>query len=50
MITISSFKVGYQLYVIPTIKITHNKFLNGAYAVELIWLKWGVEVAIPVNR
>jgi len=50
MITITPFGIAYQIYIIPTIKITHNKFLNGAYAIELIWLKWGIEVAIPIIR
>jgi len=46
MITITPFTVGYQLYAIPTIKITHSKILNGSYAVGFIWLKWGVELAL----
>jgi hypothetical protein len=29
-----------QIYLIPTIKITHNKFLNGNYELCFVWLKW----------
>lgn len=36
------FTVGYQIYLIPTIKITHNEILNGNRGIELIWLKWGI--------
>ena len=37
------FKVAYQLYLIPTIKITHSKTLYGNYSVAFIWLKRGIE-------
>ena len=47
MIEISTFKVAYQLYVIPTIKVTHNKWLNGSVGIELIWLKWGIDISLP---
>ena len=38
------FFVGYQIYLIPTIKVTHDPLLYGHRGVELIWLKWGVEI------
>jgi hypothetical protein len=37
------FKVAYQVYLIPTIKITYSKTLHGNYSVALIWLKRGIE-------
>jgi len=43
---ITTFKVGYQIYLIPTIKFTHSKILNGYRDIEIIWLKWGVELRI----
>ena len=30
--------VGYQVYVTPYIKITHDKFLNGDYEFIIGWL------------
>ena len=36
------FGVAYQIYLIPTLKITHSKWLNGCYEIQLIWLKHGV--------
>jgi len=43
---IQFFNVGYQVYLIPTIKITHSKMLYGHRAIEFIWLKWGVEIRL----
>lgn len=37
--------VGYQVYVTPYIKITHNKFLNGSYEFIIGWLKWEVVIS-----
>ena len=33
-------EVGYQIYITPYIKVTHNKFLNGNYEFIIGWLKW----------
>jgi hypothetical protein len=46
MASINLFNVGYQIYLIPTIKFTHSKKLNGYRAIEFIWLNWGIEIAI----
>lgn len=35
----------YQIYLLPTIKVTHNRMLFGYYNVELWWFKWGVEIS-----
>ena len=43
---IKLFTVGYQIYLIPTIKYTHSKTLNGYRALEFIWLKLGVEIRL----
>ena len=37
--------VGYQVYVTPYIKITHDKFLNGSHEFIIGWLKWEVVVS-----
>ncbi len=29
-----------QLYLLPTIKITYDKWLNGRYEFLIGWLKW----------
>ena len=39
----SSFEVSYQVYLIPTIKFTYDKVLNGYNSLEFIWWKWGIE-------
>ena len=36
------FSVASQIYLVPTIKITHDRWLNGWHEVQFIWLKWGV--------
>lgn len=36
------FGVAYQFYLIPTIKITHDKLLNGCYEFQLIWFNRGI--------
>ena len=41
----SSFEVSYQVYLIPTIKFTHDKLLHGYKSIEFIWLKWGIEIS-----
>ncbi len=33
-----------QFYIIPTIKITHNKYLYGYYSIDLVWGKWGLSL------
>ena len=43
---IEFFTVAYQMYLIPTIKITHSKVLYGHRDIEFIWLKWGIEIKI----
>jgi hypothetical protein len=36
--------IAYQFYLVPTIKVTDDKFLFGYYGIEFIWLKWGIEI------
>jgi hypothetical protein len=43
---IETFRVGYQAYLLPTLKITHSWLLSGSIGIELIWLKWGVSAEI----
>jgi hypothetical protein len=39
-------KIYGQLYLIPAIKITHDKFLNGDYELIFTWLKWELIVKL----
>jgi hypothetical protein len=41
---ITTFKQVYQLYIIPTIKITYSRTLNGNLEVILCWLFGGVSI------
>ncbi len=36
--------VAYQIYLIPTVKVTNDRILYGYKNVELWWLKWGIEI------
>jgi len=33
-----------QLYLIPTIKTTYARSLNGYYSIDLVWIKWGISL------
>lgn len=33
-----------QLYLLPTVKITHDKWLNGRYEFIICFLKWELAV------
>jgi hypothetical protein len=35
-------EVVYQLYLLPTVKITYDKFLNGNYELIFCFLKWEI--------
>ena len=39
---ISISKIWGQVYLLPFIKITHDKFLNGKYEFIIGWLKWEI--------
>jgi len=39
---IESYGVSDQLYVIPVIKITYTRKLDGYYSIDLVWLEWGI--------
>jgi len=45
---ISISKIWGQVYLLPFIKITHNKFINGNYEFIIGWLKW--EIIITFNK
>jgi hypothetical protein len=36
--------ICYQFYLLPTIKVTDDKFLFGYYSIEFMWLKWSVSI------
>ena len=42
---ISLDQVMYQIYLIPYIKITHNKWLNGRYEFIIGWLNYQVVIS-----
>jgi hypothetical protein len=37
-------KIIYQWYIIPAIRITYDKFLNGNYELSFIWGKWELDI------
>jgi hypothetical protein len=41
---IQSSNVAYQFYLLPTIKVTNDKFLFGYYSIEVMWLKWVISI------
>jgi len=41
--------IVYQYYIIPTIKVTYDKILNGNKSIDLIWLKWALSIELE-NR
>jgi hypothetical protein len=42
--TTSLIKIPYSIYFIPTIELTHDKSLNGNRSIDLIWLKWSLNI------
>jgi hypothetical protein len=41
---VERYEVVDQIYLIPTIKITHSRTLNGFYTLDFIWIKWGISL------
>ena len=41
-VKVEKYTVADQVYLIPAIKATYSRTLNGFLAVDLVWLKWGV--------
>ena len=41
---IEGYKIGFQVYLLPAIKITHDKILNGSYEICIMFLKWGISI------
>jgi len=39
---ISICEIWGQVYLLPFIKITHDKFINGNYEFIIGWLKWEI--------
>jgi hypothetical protein len=35
-----------QIYLLPYVKITHDRWLNGDYELIIGWLKWQLVIAI----
>lgn len=36
------YKIWGQIYPLPTLKITHDRMLNGYHEIHLMWFGWGV--------
>jgi hypothetical protein len=47
---ISLTSVYAQVYVLPTIKWTYDKYLYGHMNIELWWWKWGIEIAYGIQE
>lgn len=45
-IKIERFKQVGQWYLIPSIIITWDRYLNGAYGIALVWLGQGIELRL----
>ena len=43
---IFTLKVWGQIYLLPYVKVTHDKTLNGDYELIIGWLKWEIVFAI----
>ena len=43
---IKFFKVEHQVYLIPAVKLTYSKKLNGHLGIEIIWLNLGIEIRL----
>jgi hypothetical protein len=39
---IELYKQSGQFLIIPTIKITYDRLLNGYYEIIFVWGKWGI--------
>lgn len=40
------YKVAYQIYLLPTIKVTADRMLYGYWTIDLVWLQWGFSITI----
>ena len=38
-------KISYQISLLPFIKVTHDKILNGEYELIIGWLKMGISLS-----
>ena len=43
-------KIAYQIYLLPTIKLTQDPMLYGYRSIEFIWLKWSIEIFIKPKQ
>jgi len=43
---INSYEVMYQMYLLPYIKITHDRFLNGSYELIIGWFNKEIVISI----
>lgn len=50
MNNIEIYTVDSQLYVTPTIKVTHSRYLDGYYSIDIVWIKWGLSLKWNKNE
>jgi hypothetical protein len=43
--TLDLYPIIGQIAILPFIKVTHSKFLNGDYEIIIGWLKWELVLA-----
>ena len=43
---INFYQVAYQIYLIPYIKITYNRFLNGNYELIIGWFNREIVISV----
>ena len=41
---IEKYRIVDQIYLIPTMKVTYSRMLNGFYTIDFIWLRWGISL------
>jgi hypothetical protein len=40
---------SYQILLIPSIKITYSRYLNGYYSLDLVWINKGISFLFGKN-
>ena len=43
---INFYQVAYQIYLLPYIKISHDRFLNGSYELIIGWFNREIVISI----
>ncbi len=43
-------KISYQIYLLPFVKVTHDKMLNSNYELIIGWLKMGISLSYKLKK